>query len=53
MLVILKMDIPEGEMKRFYKNGAVKARLFFSNKGENATAKLYNTYGQLAAKVIM
>lgn len=45
-----KDGYPEGEMKRFHKNGAVKVRLFFSNKGENAKAKLYNTYGQLSAE---
>lgn len=45
-----KDGYPEGEMKRFHKNGAVKVRLFFSNKGKNAKAKLYNTYGQLSAE---
>lgn len=45
-----KDGYPEGDMKRFHKNGAVKAHLFFSNKGKNAKAKLYNTCGQLSAK---
>ena len=45
-----KDGYPDGEMKRFYKNGIVKARLFFSNKGKKAKAKLYNTYGQLSAE---
>lgn len=45
-----KDGYPEGEMKRFHKNGALKVRLFFSNKGNKAKAQLYNTYGQLSAK---
>jgi len=44
-----KDGYPEGEMKRFHMNGAIKVRLFFSNKGKNAKAQLYNTYGQLSA----
>ncbi|MGZ2370726.1 toxin-antitoxin system YwqK family antitoxin [Ancylomarina sp. YFZ004] len=44
-----KDDYPKGEMKRFHKNGAIKALLIFSNKGKNAKAQLYNTYGQLSA----
>ncbi len=44
-----KNGYPEGEMKRFHKNGAIKARLFFSNKGKNAKAQLYNSYEQLSA----
>ncbi len=44
-----KDGYPEGEMLRYHDNGALKARLIFSNKGKNAKAKLHNTYGQLAA----
>ena len=44
-----KDNYPDGEMIRYHKNGTVKVRLFFSNKGKNAKAQLYNDYEQLSA----
>jgi len=44
-----KDDYPEGEMKRYHKNGMIKASLIFSNKGAKAKARLFNDYGQLSA----
>jgi len=44
-----KDGYPEGEMIRYHKNGAIKARLIFSNKGKSAKAQLYSSYEQLSA----
>lgn len=44
-----KDGYPEGEMKRYHKNGTIKASLIFSNKGTKAKAQIFNIYGQLSA----
>ena len=44
-----KDGYPEGEMKRYHKNGTLKAILIFSNKGQHTQAQIFNDYGQLAA----
>lgn len=45
-----KDNYPIGEMKRFHKNGTLKAILLFSNKGKKAKASLYNESAILKAK---
>jgi len=43
-------NYPEGEFKRYYTDGTIRAVLNYSNKGKEAEAKIYHTNGYLSAK---
>jgi antitoxin component YwqK of YwqJK toxin-antitoxin module len=45
-----KDNYPIGEMKRYHKNGILKAILLFSEQGKKAKAQLFNTKKRLVAK---